>query len=339
MISGANTKVSAAAWNDGLKAASCLKLLPGPGIRLTQTKNGTTVSASAESSGWIHPWKVSCEYADLAWYFKIAPGFVNGEPPVVVGTAPPKKKGDRKEPTDLNILEVERVRVGSLMTLGGEGARIPKFFEALGAANDPEAVTTSNFSTVNIQSLAEDETRRKLAKFDIFLSKARAQLVSEPVEVDGTGTSGSIFRWAPRYNTATLDRLGSTPRLLQAPSIPVQDLQQDAVLKLLGIITDEPEDRILVATVYFLAPLLKPSEEPDERWTAYVEQKLFYNLAHTTKNDVPRLSPPPTTFFTGLAAGLGDALVNQQLALFDNLDQQASRAIDTAEVGGRFWTI
>jgi hypothetical protein len=335
-----NVRVPAAAWNAGIKVASGLKVLPGRGMLVRRSASGSTVSLQPKDFQWIHPFQVSAKYLEGAWRFRVAPGFVNGEPPLVEGTAPKKENEEDEEPPNLSILETDWIEARGFLPLGTELNPVPKYFESLGAKNiKVPDVSLENFSSVNASELEDSEPGKPLVKLEIFLSKSRAQLVNSPQVVDATGVSGTIFVNAPRYDTTALNRNGAQPRLLQAPEMPKPNPLNDAALRILGIVPDEPEDRILVAIVYLLADTREAGATPDEGWTAYIEQKLFWNLAHAPKNEVPMVDLPQTTFFTGLAGGLGDILINQNLALLNNLSQQAVNALDTTEVGGRYWTI
>jgi len=335
-----NVRVSAASWNAGIKAASGLKVLPGRGVRVRRTANGTSLSLDSSDFAWRHPWKVSAQYIDGAWRFRVAPGFVNGEPPLVEGTAPEKENEEDEEPQNLSILETDWIEARGFLPLGTELNPVPKYFESLGAKNiKAPNVSLSNFDSVSASDLEAGESGKPLVKLEIFLSKSRAQLVNSPQLVDSTGVTGTIFVNAPRYDTTALDRNGPQTRLLQAPEMPKPNPLNDAALRILGLVPDEPEDRILVAIIYLLANSTRAGATPDDKWSAYIEQKLFWNLAHAPKNEVPRVDLPPVTFFTGLAGGLGDIIINQNLALLNNLNQQAVNALDTTEVGGRYWSV
>jgi hypothetical protein len=335
-----NVRVPAASWNAGLKVASGLKVLPGRGVRVRRSANGTSLSLESRDFDWTHPWKVSAQYIDGAWRFRVAPGFVNGEPPLVEGTAPKKENEEDEEPPNLSILETDWIEARGFLPLGTELNPVPRFFLPLGAKNVASPnVTTGNFDSINLSELTEQEAGIPLVKFEIFLSKARAQLVSTPQIVDGTGLTGTLIQTQFTYDTTLLERNGPQARLLQG-QMPRPDPSRDAVLRALGLTPDEQEDRILVAIVYLLAKDASADPNvPDEKWTAFIDQKLHWNLSYQVKNDPPRADLPPTIFFTGLALGLGDALINQQQALQKNLIEQALDALDTTEPGGRYWSI
>jgi hypothetical protein len=342
-----NVRVLAQDWNRAVAWCGRLKALPGIGISVQRSYRGTTVSLESDATEWDHPFKITARWVDKAWRFRVAPGFVNGEPPVVPGTATPKKKTDEKDPPDLSLLEIDWLKMNQFVELGKDGENpVPEFLKALGVKNTflPPGVIGAG-GAINAAQLEEIAKPGKAAvKFDVFLSKARAQLVSEPQIVDGSGVTGEIFQAAIRYDTTALDRLGLTPRLLQAPNMPRDSAVNNALLRILGIEPDVPEDRLLVGTVYLVAPD-RISNKPNENWKPLVRQNVFWNLCHSPRIETPRVTPPPIRFFSGLVGGLGDALINQNLAVLNELSNlvssfsdEASRNYNSVQVGGKYWT-
>jgi len=343
-----NVRLPAEVWNRGIAWCGRLKALPGLGIRVQRTNRGQTISLEDGATEWEHPFKITARWVDGAWRFHVAPGFVNGDPPVVPGTAPPKKEESAEEADDLSILEVEWIKVNDFVELGKDSENpVPEFLKALGAKDTflpPGALGIGG--AINAAQLEKvSKPGNAAVKFDVFLSKARAQLVSEPQIVDATGVTGEVFQTAIRYDLTALNRLGLTPRLLQAPTMPQDNAIRNAVLRVLGIEPDVPEDRLLVGTVYLVAPD-KKSNKPNENWKPLVRQNVFWNLSHAQKLETPRVTPPPIRFVSGLAAGVGDALINQNLALLnqlsnlvDDFSDEASRNYNSVQVGGRYWTV
>jgi hypothetical protein len=334
-----NVRFNHTQWNHGLENAGRLRPLPGLGIGIKKTDRGSTVYVLDGATEWEHPWKVTPRWRDGAWAFHVAPGFVNGEPPVVPGV-------ENEEGEDATILEAEWIKVNDFVILGNDAENsVPDFFKDLGAKNSflpPGFDPTKGVNASQLEDLARPA--KSLAKFDVFISKARAQLVSEPQVVDATGVTGQIFQAAIRYDLNALNRLGATPRLLHAAKMPVVSALKNAVLRILGLEPDVPEDRLLIATVYLLAPD-EDGDKPDEDWRPFVEQKVFWNLTHAPKIEVPRVTPDPIRFNSGLAAGVGDAIINQNLAILNQVAatvsafaDEASRVEESSNVGGRYWT-
>jgi hypothetical protein len=338
---GQNVRVNATDWNSALRAASCLKILPGPGIRFTRTKNGTTVSAHQKD--WVHPWKVTCWFSDdgetPGWFFRVAPGFVNGEPPTVAGTAPPEEA----DAEDLTILEIDRMRVNGFRPVGSDGSRVPPFFRKFNIEQQKAApsVTLANFDSFdvgNIAQAAETIGDRKLRAFDVFVTVARATFRMDAT-ITGNILLGSLLEYNVVYDTNTLLTLGIRPRLNQAPTMNEPE-PPDFSQRLGGIVGDDGLDRMLVATVYFLSPKESPSDEPDGSWSAYVEQKCFWNVSHAPRNAVP-INLPQLGSVAGIFA-LTSRYTLAPAAVFAaaqaEIQRIAAALFNSTSNRGAFWT-
>jgi hypothetical protein len=330
-----NIRLDAATWNAAVKNAAALLPVPGRSVLVHRTSAGHTVSLDP-LSGWRHPWNVVPRWRRGRWQLNIRPGFVNGEPPIVVGSAPEKTEEDESEPADLDLTEVPWIPVPGTRL---EELDVPAFFQKKGVAQQREApgVTLANFDTFNIGSLTEREQGKKLLRVvEVFLSTSRAQLVSEITEIDVTGTGGTILQYNARYDTTALERNGPQARLLLGTEFPERQ-PPDIFQRLLGVEQDVSEDRLHLATVYFLSPDL--GEELNENWQPYVQHRVFWNLAYTSLNPIPAQPPLRPTFFTGLAAGLGDAIINQTQALQSALEQNVANFLREDDPTGDYWTV
>jgi hypothetical protein len=67
-------QITAALWNQARAACLAARLLPGPGIRLHYTPDGTIISADASAALWDHPFRVSITGTTAT----IRSGWVNG---------------------------------------------------------------------------------------------------------------------------------------------------------------------------------------------------------------------------------------------------------------------
>ena len=330
------TIVTANEWNDSLDTASRMCALPGRGVFVKHTDRGQMVSFAEEIGRHKHPWFVTLKWFNPTptdsggWKYLVQPGFVNGIDPVVPGSAPKPTKAN-PTPKDLGIVEADWIRVNATRTVGGEGDGIPPFFKFLGATG---TITSPLPQAAQPQTTAT--TPRALESCDVFISVARASLVSDLVVNDATGATGTILTYAPSYDTSLLDQIGPRARLMQALQMP-SEKPATFVERFLGVSTDQPEDRILIASLYFLQPK-NSTNELDGSWQPFVKQHAFWNLSHAAKNEPPSSPRPRQTFFTGLAGGLGDLIANQFLALQDTVTDAAIRVISRDEVGGKFWT-
>jgi len=335
------TTLTAEEFNAGLDAAKSLVLQPGNGVRIFSSNKSQVVTLSDEAGEHRHPWSVSLRWFDReGWHFNVKPGFVNGIDPIVPGTAPEPSK-DQPEPADLGLIEARWIAAGTTRSIGFGDEMVPSFFadKDVQSLKKNSALTTENFDSTSAQDLVNSISgRRKLRAFDIVLAVARAQLVSELQVVDKTGATGTVFQYQPRYNTGFVDRVGGRARLAAQQKFR-QVEAPPALLRLLNLAEDEPEDRILVATCFLLSPADFEKDDPDQTWDTYVEHKLFWNLAHAARNEVPLVIPRGEQFVTGLAGGLGDLITNQFSALSQALSENAERMVKRDEVGGKFWSV
>jgi len=331
-----NVRVRAADWNKAV--SDCGRLVPkaGRGIIVDRKPDGSSISADPLFA-WRHPWNVVPRWKDGAWKLNIKPGFVNGDPAVVVGTAPKKKEEDTEEPKDLELLDVPWWPVvESIRVTDG----VPAFFRAKGVLNQaptPE-VSTANFDRINITALAKQaEGERILHSCEVFLSVSRPQLVTSIAIVDATGVSGSLIQYEASYDFTEVNRNGRVPRLRQATEFLANPVP-DPALRLLGVEPDESEDRLRLSTVYFLSPVGVLDGSPDGRWSAFVKHHVFWNLSYSFKSVLPGRLPPPAPYFSGLIGGLGDLIINQYQALQDVLIQTAYNNLREDDPAGTFWT-
>ena len=318
--------VTAFEWNEAIGEARAMVLRPGNGIRILREKNGQRVNLTDDAGRHRHPWFVTLRFFGGQWQFSVKPGFVNGWDPVVVGSAPK----DAPEAKDLPLLEVDWIPVRGTKV----AERIPPFYRKENLANSS---FTDAEAAIEEAKAGDTVGQKNLRCFDIFVAVARAQLVSELQAVDGSGASGTVVIYAPRLATQELDRVGTRARLFQADQFP-QPIAFTPFLRMLGLQQDEQEDRVHIASVYFLSPAdVQDSEKVDQTWVPRVEQKVFWNLFHAARNEVPQTQEVLPGFISGLAGGLGDTIINQALALQRTLTDTAERIMRRSDVGGKFW--
>jgi hypothetical protein len=331
-----NVRITAASWNAAVQGAGTLRPVPGRSVLVNRTSAGHTVSFDP-LAGWRHPWNTVVRWRGGQWQLNIRPGFVNGEPPIVVGSAPPRQEGEENDPTDLDLTQVPWISVPATRL---EMMGVPQFFQKKGVAQIREApnVTVANFDSFNLGSLVDQERGEKLLRVvEVFISTARAQLVSEISQVDATGASGTILEYGARYDTSALERNGNQARIFLGLEFP-QTKPPNLFQRLLGLEQDTPEDRLHIATVYFLSPDLA-SQELNDRWQPYVKHRVFWNLAYTSLNPIPPQPPRRAPFFTGLAGGIGDAIINQTQALQGVLEQNVFNFYRRDDPTGAYWSV
>ena len=366
LIGAGNVRIRAQDWNKAV--SDCGRLVPkaGRGIMVDRRPDGSAVSADP-LFGWRHPWNVVPRWIDGAWRLNIQPGFVNGDPVLMVGTAFTKRTfvetqvkrpvvvtiGDTtREVTetvtefietfnekDLELTEVPWWKVAGTRNVIED---VPAFFVSKGVASQAQAagaVTTANFDRINLSELAAQAPgERVLRSVDIVAVIYRPQLRSTFEVVDASAATGTILEYVPSYDFTSVTANGTQARLVQeAPYVPQKT--PDILLRALGVEPDTDQDKIHLATVYFLGPDAK-TLELDERWTPYVKHHVFWNLMHSPKNVIPELGKIPRRppFFTGLAGGFGDMIVNQFSALQGVIENEVLNFYRQDESGGAFWS-
>lgn len=333
-----NVRVRASDWNKAVIDSGRLVPKAGKGILIDRHRNGSSISANPLFQ-WRHPWNVVAQWRDKAWHLNIKPGFVNGDPVIMVGSAPEPKDNEDK-PKDLELTEVPWWKVAGTRSVIED---VPAFFVAKGVVSQAQAagaVTTENFDRINLAELAKQADGEKvLRSVDIVAVIYRPQLRSTFEVSDASGTTGGLLQYAPAYDFTSVNENGPQARLVQeAPYVPQKT--PDILLRALGVEPDTDQDKILLATVYFLSPD-KDSKELDENWTPFVKHHVFWNLMHATKNIIPELSsqvPSRAPFVTGLAGGYGDMLINQFSALKDTIEREVLNFYREDESGGAFWS-
>lgn len=389
MLEFGNVRVRADNWNKTLQKVGSLVPKAGPGIRISSTKLGHVISADPIFK-WRHPWNTTALWVDGKWCINVNHGFVNGDPPMVVGNdivIGPEDLGKNKFRAASNIVRGARVKFNenNLLIEASDGElsvgiskseasigqtveiipqqsveivnvawwpvtgtkvvieSVPKMFQKMGVANlqgISATITAQNFDSANIgqivEKLAISKGDRILRSVDIYLSQSRPMLMTKFVEVDKSGTTGTLLQYQAGYDTSAMDRDGGRARLRQAEDFPANK-EPDLLLRLLGQEADEPEDRIRIATVYFLSRD-NNSAKLDDTWIPYVKHYAFWNLNHMTKNSVPAIPKSRSPFYTGLAGGYGDMIVNQYDALINVIEMQALNWAKEDEVGGAFWS-
>lgn len=367
MLGAGNVRVRAADWNKAV--SDCGRLVPkaGRGILVDRTPDGSSISADP-LFGWRHPWNTVARWREGAWHLNINPGFVNGDPVFVVGTVGTKKTvvenqvnrpitvtvggitrtvtetvTERTEVYNENDLELTEVPWWKVAGTRSVVDDVPAFFVPIGVVSQPQlgSVTTANFDRINLGELAAKASgSRLLRSVDVVAIIYRPQFRSTFEVSDASGTTGGLLQYAPAYDFSSVIANGPQARLVQeAPYVPQKT--PDILLRALGVEPDTDQDKILLATVYFLSPEGSEATEIDEQWTPFVKHHVFWNLMHATKNVIPELPsqiPTRPPFFTGLAGGYGDMLINQFNSLKDTIEREVLNFYRQDESGGAFWS-
>lgn len=311
------------------------RLLASASSRVIETAEGQLLILIEDDNGYAHPWITKAHYAG-GWKARVVvPGMVNGLDPRVPGVEVKDSDGTKREAV---LTDSPEIPLNTFRTPGGEGDKILDVFLALGV-REPK---TDNISfdalggvTIVDESQATNATPpRELRAVDFYIAKSRATFAAQVTLIDASGTSGVIVDYGVKYDTSTLDREGTRTRFMQTAKFqPVR--KPTLAERLFGDFQDEGEDRLHICTVFLLSPP-NSTGEPDASWTAYVQNHVFWHLKHHAPNEVPAKQPDPIRFHSGLAGGLGDLVINQYLALNNDLSAQISAAVNNTTPEGQF---
>ena len=78
--------------------------------------------------------------------------------------------------------------------------------------------------------------------------------------------------------------------------------------------------------------------EPDETWTPYPQNFVFWNLQHASRLIPPRAPSPPLRLHTGLAGGIGDRINDALLSFVNDQYAEAEAFLNQADASGMFWS-
>lgn len=345
-ISDDEVAIPPAFWNEHVVNKLGYSLLVnGAHTKITSTAKGQVVHID-NSVFFRHPWEVKAAFIEDRWNIKIHPGFVNGVAPRI-----PQTREAIEENGELDLLADEYFPVFEFLArTGAPDARIHRFFQAMGVENSFEkaqagmSISGASGVEINLDAIKPTEGARSLISCDVWVAVARAALRADQTVVDGGATSGRMVDITARYDMTTINRHGTVPRIQTGRKFPDPRIPADPIDLLRGDIDgDEGEDRIHVATVYWMSPPDGGSNEgaPPASWQPFVEHKIFWNLCHATRNpepDVIKLGDPIATF-TPLAGGTLSLLTNQALSGFNDLVEKVRNSLSQLGNQGAFWSV
>jgi hypothetical protein len=292
-----------------------------------------------------HPWKVTPLWDGFKWVALVEPGFVNAEVALVaMSIAEIRTQGLAAKGNEVELWDVPWIPLSGWRDVDGEEEPIPQYFVERGAKSAREisgiTITDSGVRTNDTASQTDSSNWSILRAVDFEIACARPSYKADLSIVDPTGTSGSIVNLGVGYDTSLLDEKGARGRLrLTSKFEPVRN--PTTIERLLGTYQDESEDRERLATVYFLSPPGVISGDVGPDWSPYVAYSAFgwTNLIHEAPVQVTKSTRTEIRLFTGLAGGIGDDIVNRQLAFLNDQSDLAAEAIQSTDSRGYFWSI
>jgi hypothetical protein len=322
-----------------------------------------------------HAWETGVSFRDGAWHFSVAPGFVNGIDPRVPRAEEAARKAAKQgtahainprysriggliEGAEIGLLEQPEIKIedgdvrdprAPYVTQDGavKSEVIPPFFYAMGLKKPKSTpdVNVNNFDSfkINLDDMNAEEGPN-IVKCDIWLAMARAT-TKLSVDLPANLVTGQLVDYSVGYDTTNLASKGSRARLLFGPRLPEDPPPSTFEDRLAGAFGDVGEDRVPVATIYWLSPVTGGksfTEEEDgiPKWTPFIKHNLFYNLCYKQKNLVPRNITNPgldlfTAWFVGRYTFAGAATVG---AIEAEQDRILSALWNDTDGRGDFWT-
>ena len=330
-------------WNDWIKLLQRFTPLKGLWSRIKYLRNGILVGAE-EDFLWSHPWttRVEPDYNPDGTDFLravVKPGFVNGQDVWIndydaetlkftwrriVEDDPPSLVLSHRDPAR-GLVKVDDS--GSLVYSKGEG--FPKFFGKFNIVEPTKAGDSVDDPP--------KEGAREIRASDIVLSVARLSSSSD-VEVLNPATASQTVVLSARVDSAYLNS-GVPPYVLKSvpkfQPIKTPDLSE----WLSGTAADSQVDEIKIATVWSVSPPDQgPQSSPNSSWESYVQYDVFWNLFHASKNHETPTVHDPLRLQTGLAGGVGDALIASLLDQANDGYEMVSQFFAQVDYSGRFWS-
>lgn len=302
---------------------------------------------SDDASGHAHHWQISGAWdgALKRWELHVEPGWVNGEevatPPMLVEQLPEitlerlKQAGDlptraRSRLSDHPSIPVTEWRaVGTDADPLREVEEVPAFFLERGVV-PPDPISTAN-QTLTFSQLGspEQRVRRRLLRcVDVILNVprpvARLQILDDgrpAVAIEPARGEPSLSVQAERFDPA-------------AESASIQEA-------LAGVVDDDGIERLRIGRLWLLSAAgAAPGSEPNQSWTPYGQNEVFYSVDFDVDRDIDVVEPfeyqPPAT---GLAGGVTTVTVNGILADARANDALAAALLSRARITGAFRTV
>lgn len=208
----------------------------------------------------------------------------------------------------------------------------------------------SGDSVVSVASTeAADPTKKCIAKsVDLVLGMARPAL-KQNISFSGDAgiVTGRLITYQMGFDTTVIDALGWRPFIYQVTdydALILKEKQPDMMDIIMGNPGEDDQlDKLHLLRVWAISPPQddkNPSTTPDDSWRLFYEHKCFWNLSYDIR--LPKLYAqyPPISYHSGLAFGLGDAIVNSYLALQDDLMQRVFNGVTNGNnPKGRFWNV
>ena len=143
-------------WRALLRFIKNTGIVVGPGVKVTQTPNGTLVDADRSFRPWSHPFKVSADGTTA----RVREGLVNGVAPYLNGV---RITGIDDNGKEIEVPELELKHDGTLITYIAIVLDLPAGSDRLAISDSPEAIRIEHVNRLpeNFQEggTVSDQTR------------------------------------------------------------------------------------------------------------------------------------------------------------------------------------
>jgi hypothetical protein len=330
-------------WNDWIKFLQRFTPLKGLWSRIKYLRNGILVEANDDFL-WSHPWTVRVEpdyNPDGTDFLRavVKPGFVNGQDVWIDDYDAETQKSSWRRIIEENppslVLSYRDPARGAVKVdddgifVYGKGEGFPKFFDKFGIVQLTKDGTPIDDPT--------GDGAREIRASDIVLSVPRLSASSD-VQVLDPATDAQTVVFSTKTDAAYLNS-GIPPYVLKSVSKFQPPKAPDLADWLSGTAADPQVDEIRIATVWSVSPPgLGPLSVPDSSWESYTQYAVFWNLLHASKNSETPVANDPLTLRTGLAAGVGDALIAALLDQANDGYAVVSQFFAKTDYSGKFWS-
>ncbi len=323
--------IAAAAWNETRARARRNRPFSGSRVRLHWTPDGVVVSAEGNDE-IAHPWQLSPRWRvdpDIRplggeWVAEVRPGFVNGRDVTIQQKRRVKTEdGDVEKDVPVPLTDEEP----PLLVLGGFRApdAFPDFFDSLCVVpstkpEEPDPTRTRQIRAADIVLITPRLATRQTVN------------VSDPFSTGQMVDIGIVF---------VSDQLRSAPSAHRLAAVPKWEPPQSptALDRLMGTAVEPQTDELLIATLYMVSPPDAAEDaEPDASWTCFPIYRVFWNLAHASRAQMPEAPPKPITLTTGLVGGMFDGFFNALLSPVNDAAAQISAFLGAANFAGMYWS-
>lgn len=215
------------------------------------------------------------------------------------------------------------------IALQGSAEEIPEYFLERGVV-PPDEISTSGQAITQTQTGIGDQrkTRRLLRACDVILNQPRP---TARLEV-GEGNRPEVRLALPGDETPYL----TIQAARYEPVAEVGSIQEEFA----RAVSDDGVDRLLIGRLWLLSPAgAAPGSEPDQRWTAYGQNEVFYHLDYDVNIDLDVIEPLDLGFTIPLAGGVAQLTISSLTAEINANDALASAFLSKGKVVGRFRSV